>query len=186
VGAAVTTGPAALLSATAVVSAPPTLNIDPPKSTIEETQRDGWGKKVKPPSMVLDEDVNGFKASHNKKHRGGKGKGKKVSSECCSFYKACFTIFPRTRTLQWLQSGIQQNNTILYDPMTTTSTKYGNKRTESTGVNDWPRKGVWKIERGPDMAAAILIVKSVNLMMNGPGKPVRLGCPLFGLLSVIL
>jgi splicing factor 45 len=74
-----------MLSATAIVSAPPTLNIEPPKLTIEETQRDGWGKKVKPPSMVLDEDINGFKASQNKKHRGGKGKGKKVSGECYNF-----------------------------------------------------------------------------------------------------
>jgi splicing factor 45 len=28
--------------------------------------------------MVLDEDVNGFKATQNKRRGGGKGKGKKV------------------------------------------------------------------------------------------------------------
>jgi splicing factor 45 len=60
------------LSSTAFISAPPTL-VDPPK----ESPTQAWGKKVKPPSMILDEDVNGFKASH--KRKGGKGKGKKVS-----------------------------------------------------------------------------------------------------------
>ncbi|KAJ7285921.1 hypothetical protein C8J57DRAFT_1168651, partial [Mycena rebaudengoi] len=60
----------AVVSATAVVFAPPAL-VEP----VQE-QEAGWGKKVKPPSMVLDEDVNGYKASHNKK-KGGKGRGRK-------------------------------------------------------------------------------------------------------------
>ncbi|KAL0071530.1 hypothetical protein AAF712_001387 [Marasmius tenuissimus] len=74
----------ATLSSTAVVFAPPTL-AEPAVtvesvSVTEETQQpqratSGWGKKVKPPSMVLDEDVNGFKASQRRKV--GKGKGKK-------------------------------------------------------------------------------------------------------------
>jgi splicing factor 45 len=79
-GAALAPLPAALLAHSSVVCAPPTL-IAP--SELEQQQKQpeltekqsgqGWGKKVKPPSMVLDEDVNGFKASHNRK----RGKGKK-------------------------------------------------------------------------------------------------------------
>ena len=68
------------LSSTAVVFAPPVLNdatsSAPPPETQSATQ--SWGKKVKPPSMVLDEDINGFKGTQKKKH--GKGKGKKVNS----------------------------------------------------------------------------------------------------------
>ncbi|KAJ7452503.1 hypothetical protein B0H11DRAFT_2161585 [Mycena galericulata] len=75
VGAALTTtAAAAVVSSTAVVFAPPAL-VEPPKDLAPDP---GWGKKVKPPSMVLDEDVNGFKASHNKKKGpGGKGRGRK-------------------------------------------------------------------------------------------------------------
>ncbi|KAG5353962.1 hypothetical protein C0989_011450 [Termitomyces sp. Mn162] len=57
-GAAVTAGPvpAAAISSTAVVFAPPAL-IDPVQEAPAQPQpRQGWGKKVKPPSMVLDED----------------------------------------------------------------------------------------------------------------------------------
>ncbi|KAH0583934.1 hypothetical protein H2248_009522 [Termitomyces sp. 'cryptogamus'] len=77
-GAAVTAGPvpAAAISSTAVVFAPPAL-IDPVQEAPAQPQpQQGWGKKVKPPSMVLDEDVNGFKTSHNSKKK-GKGKGKR-------------------------------------------------------------------------------------------------------------
>ena len=68
------------LSSTAVVFAPPVLNDTassaPPPEIQSATQ--SWGRKVKPPSMVLDEDINGFKGTQKKKH--GKGKGKKVNS----------------------------------------------------------------------------------------------------------
>jgi splicing factor 45 len=63
-----------------VVFAPPVLNdaasTVPPPEIQSATQ--SWGRKVKPPSMVLDEDINGFKGTQKKKH--GKGKGKKVNS----------------------------------------------------------------------------------------------------------
>ncbi|KAG5654510.1 hypothetical protein H0H81_001151 [Sphagnurus paluster] len=79
VGAAVTSSGPATLSSTAVIFAPPSL-VEPVKPVPQEapqTQQGGWGKKVKPPSMVLDEDVNGFKASHNKKKAKGKGRKNK-------------------------------------------------------------------------------------------------------------
>lgn len=38
----------------------------------------GWDKKVKPPQMILDEEVNGFKAMH-KKRGGGCKQNRKVS-----------------------------------------------------------------------------------------------------------
>ena len=76
----------AIISSTAVVFAPPSLvaPAQQPASTLPEAQAQssqGWGKKVKPPSMVLDEDVNGFKTRRGGKKAGGaKGKGKKVRS----------------------------------------------------------------------------------------------------------
>lgn len=86
VGAAVTTAQAtpaassAVISSTAVIFAPPSLN-EPANPTEAQPQGQGWGKKVKPPSMVLDEDVNGFKAKRGR-GGGGKKKGKKVRGNC--------------------------------------------------------------------------------------------------------
>ncbi|KAF7295002.1 G-patch domain-containing protein [Mycena indigotica] len=72
VGAALTAIPAsAVVSSTAVVFAAPVPAAEPAKKEPEP----GWGKKVKPPSMVLDEDVNGFKS--NQKRKGGGGKRSK-------------------------------------------------------------------------------------------------------------
>ena len=82
VGAAVTSAlqPAlhsATISATATIFAPPSLAETTNHVAQEPLQNQGWGKKVKPPSMILDEDVNGYKATHKKRAGGGK-KGKKV------------------------------------------------------------------------------------------------------------
>jgi len=79
-----TSVPPTSFSATAIVAAPPTL-VDVsthalPESTLVpgpgSSLKSGWGKKVKPPSMVLDEDVNGFRG--NPKRKGGGKKNKKV------------------------------------------------------------------------------------------------------------
>ncbi|KAI0373276.1 hypothetical protein BV20DRAFT_1119323 [Pilatotrama ljubarskyi] len=97
VGASVTiaqaavVGPAATstISSTAVVFAPPSL-VETPASKPEEPaaqpqpQSQGWGRKVKPPSMILDDDVNGFKARRGGKREGGGGgkkKGKKHKNQ---------------------------------------------------------------------------------------------------------
>ncbi|KAI0059091.1 hypothetical protein BV25DRAFT_1809732, partial [Artomyces pyxidatus] len=66
------------ISATAIIMAPPTL-ITPQNAAPEapvQSQKSGWGKKVKPPSMVLDEDVNGFRASSKRKGGGKKNRKK--------------------------------------------------------------------------------------------------------------
>ena len=85
------------LSSTAVVFAPPSL-VDPdaPKAPTDEAtqqpQGQSWGRKVKPPSMVLDEDVNGFKARKggNSRREGGGGGGKKKNKKVCSL--ACLEV----------------------------------------------------------------------------------------------
>ncbi|KAH9915814.1 uncharacterized protein BXZ73DRAFT_92586 [Epithele typhae] len=87
VGAAMAGGAAptpAALSSTAVVFAPPSL-VDPKEKAKENSASDaqqqqqqgsqGWGRKVKPPSMILDEDVNGFKTGLKGGRRDGPGGG---------------------------------------------------------------------------------------------------------------
>jgi splicing factor 45 len=81
------TSQGATISAAAVVFATPQMK-DEANSAIEtEPTRatQSWGKKVKPPAMVLDEDVNGFQSrgkSGRSKGAGAGGnskrKGKKV------------------------------------------------------------------------------------------------------------
>jgi splicing factor 45 len=58
----------------------PTLTSGPTPS-----HKSGWGKKVKPPSMVLDDDVNGFRGNTKRKSGGGK-KNKKVRIVTLSHY----------------------------------------------------------------------------------------------------
>jgi splicing factor 45 len=74
-------------SATAVISALP-IAAEPPKPAQEEAQKTGWGKKIKPPSMVLDGNVNGYKSSKRRGGGGGGGgkKNKKVRFLVSSFW----------------------------------------------------------------------------------------------------
>jgi splicing factor 45 len=49
-------------------------------AALMQSQTRGWGKKVKPPSMVLDENVNGYRTQKKRGGAGGgKGRNKKVS-----------------------------------------------------------------------------------------------------------
>jgi splicing factor 45 len=72
------------VSSTAVIFAEPQLVTQPGSSKPEPSttqQSQGWGKKIKPPSMVLDEDINGYRTQNKNRQGGGGGgkrKGKKV------------------------------------------------------------------------------------------------------------
>ena len=78
----------ASVSATAVVFAEPELRpIEQEQSKDPEPPSGlGWGKKIKPPSMVLDEDVNGFKSK--RKNQGGGGAGKRKGKKKVSISSA--------------------------------------------------------------------------------------------------
>ena len=131
VGAAVASTIIPGLSSTATISAPPTI-IQPPVSQAQE-QKPGWGKNIKPPSMVLDEDVNGFRSKKSKSKRSEKkGKYKKACfcHTCCPPGLMCFL---RTR-ISLSSYGIPLNNTILDDPMITTNIRPSSK--ESAKKND--------------------------------------------------
>ncbi|KAG8745294.1 hypothetical protein FRC10_008310 [Ceratobasidium sp. 414] len=70
--------PAATISPSAVISAPPVI-LQPPKPDVQPEAGDngnagGWGKKIKAPSMVLDEDINGFRAAGGKRKGGSRKK----------------------------------------------------------------------------------------------------------------
>ncbi|KAH8102933.1 hypothetical protein BXZ70DRAFT_927282 [Cristinia sonorae] len=73
---AVPNAASATISSTAIMYSAPTVIEDPKLATATENSAtpgsQGWGKKVKPPSMILDEDVNGFNAKRGGKKAGGK------------------------------------------------------------------------------------------------------------------
>jgi len=89
---------ATTLNTSAVISAPPVM-LQPikPKADAQHETNDnkagGWGKKIKAPSMVLDEDVNGFRAAGGKK-KGGAGSRKKVLFSPTSSFPPVFRRTP--------------------------------------------------------------------------------------------
>lgn len=81
VGASFTsTNAPATISSGAVIFAAPQLvqrSAAPAEEAKVEPATNAWGKQIKPPSMILDENVNGFK-SQKKGKNNNKGRYKKV------------------------------------------------------------------------------------------------------------
>ncbi|KAH7107333.1 hypothetical protein BKA62DRAFT_683036 [Auriculariales sp. MPI-PUGE-AT-0066] len=70
-----TSGAISAAPAAVIIEAAPVLHEDTNTSTTS-TATGGWGKKVKPPSMVLEEDVNGFRNQHGGAKKNNKKKKK--------------------------------------------------------------------------------------------------------------
>lgn len=130
----------ATVSATAVIFAESELRTGDQKRPAEPAPEQpsglGWGKKIKPPSMVLDEDVNGFKAKQKKKNGNAgvrKRKGKKASIfniERRDGHSAKETRISKCRISRF---GIQWNSTIQHDQTTTSSTRHGRSASKRRG-----------------------------------------------------
>lgn len=70
---------AVLTTFQAAASAAESVTITTQATHEDEVVREGWQKKVKAaPAMVLDEDINGFRAGGGNRRGEGKKKGKKV------------------------------------------------------------------------------------------------------------
>jgi splicing factor 45 len=141
--------PASGLSATAVVFAPPELVTTDQQEEVKDNtaqkdstwrKKEGWGKKVKPPSMILDEDINGFKAQHKRKVGGGGGgrKGRKV----------CISL---PNLMSSLILGMQNKNApvvAIWDPL---------EPYDTLKPNDYNEYKIWKqrdrVERASERAA---------------------------------
>lgn len=151
VGILATTGiipSSSTISATAVIFAPPVLADPTPQLAAAPvaTSQDGWSKKVKPPSMVLDDDINGFRGTKGGGRAGGgkRGKGKKVRMGFRtrqSYYINCnwSSYRQNKRNLH----GIQMKCTTLPGLMITENTKRTRK-----GCGARNRRGVGRRNRG--------------------------------------
>ena len=93
----------------------------------DEVVREGWQKKAKAaPAMVLDQDVNGFRATGGNRRGDGKKKGKKVRTQHQATGPFSW-IHIRIRTLISL-FGTRSRRTIPTTRTTTTNTKTGNAK----------------------------------------------------------
>jgi hypothetical protein len=148
----VTSAPPTSISATAVVAAPPTL-VDVYVPALPEpnpvgpgsgsSHKSGWGKKVKPPSMVLDDDINGFRG--NPKRKGGGKKNKKVRIIKISHEFTQLISFRIKIYSNW-SYGILLSLTTQADRMTTMSTKFGNTGNVKKGSSVLPKNVAWKLK----------------------------------------
>lgn len=66
--------PGAAIVASLAAAGQPVPIVTPTSQTSPEEEQMGWAKKMKAPSMVIDDDVNGFRAA---RPEGGGGKKKK-------------------------------------------------------------------------------------------------------------
>ena len=80
----------------ATISAAPVLiSNETEKDNESDRVAQGWMKKIKPPSMVLDEDVNGFKDKSRKAGGHGKSKGKGKKKVCHGVRRVISIMFTR-------------------------------------------------------------------------------------------
>jgi splicing factor 45 len=102
--------------------------MNPPLDPQSTSQSERWGKKVKPPSMVLDEDVNGFKnkRGQNKKSGGGGKKGKKVGRIVATHRRSTLIIL-------WQKNAPA---VVLWDP---------NEDYDPTRPNDYNEYKMWRL-----------------------------------------
>ena len=174
-----TSAPPTSISATAVVAAPPTL-VDVSVPALPEptpagpgsgsSHKSGWGKKVKPPSMVLDEDVNGFRGNPKRKGGGGK-KNKKVRIITFPHEFTRFISFRIKMCNNWL-CGILLRLTTQADRMIITSTKSGNTGNMKKGSSVLPNSVAWKLKSASGAVVPEVITPKANQKTFDPGRQV--------------
>lgn len=167
------------ISATAVVAAPPTL-VDVSAPALPEptpagpgsgsSHKSGWGKKVKPPSMVLDDDVNGFRGNPKRKGGGGK-KNKKVRIITSSHEFTRFISFRINMHSNW-SCGILLSLMTQADRMITMSTKFGNTGNTKKGSSVLPKSVAWKLKNASGAVVPEVITPKATQRTFDPERQV--------------
>ena len=147
-----TSAPPTSISTTAVVAAPPTL-VDLSVPALPEPtpagpgsgSKSGWGKKVKPPSMVLDDDINGFRGNPKRKGGGGKKNRKVRIIAFLHEFTQVIVLFRTKMYSNWL-CGILPSLTKQADRMITMSTKLGNTGSTKNESSVLPQSVAWKLK----------------------------------------